>query len=470
MSKPGKQSREESPQLPSAPEVERACLAAVLFNELAYHELVAFGLKPDHFTVDANRRIFRVMQTLVQEQKQSIDMVLLCDALQKAGELEAVGGTAYIADLTSGAMDLVKVKKVKSRVEILREKYLRRQVIHLSGQAAACAYDPSDPISFTVRGVQESLLRLQGDVTQEGHTLASFSDTVLAEVREQMFSDREIVGLPFFIKELDEVTTGMRAGEFIPVGGLPGSGKSSFALDVARKNAKDGTPVVVFSIEMTKEQVLHRLWSQESDISYPKLRNPKNLHRQEFRELEEKWKPAVDALPLLIDDQARDIGEIIPRAHLYIRRHGMKLLVLDYLQIVEGPGDKEYDRVSYAADALTSFAKTTGVPVLCLSQLTRPEDKKNAANIPPTMSMLRSSGKIEQNANMVLFTHRPEDDTGQPNGEDLIIIAKQRAGVKGRIKVYFDGRCQRWDERGIPQAPDPQASIFDSKSKPEEVF
>lgn len=470
MPKPEKKTRNDSPELPSSPDVEKACLAAVLLNELAYHELVAFGLKPDYFTVAPNRQIFRVMQKIMQEQKQAIDMVLLCEGLQKTGELEAIGGMAYISDLTTGALDLVRQQKIQSRVEILKEKYFRRQVIAVSGRASACAYDLSDSITFTVRGIQEDLLRMQGDVTQEGHSLASFSATVLAELHEQMMSDREIVGLPFGIAELDEVTTGMRAGEFIPVGGLPGSGKTAFALDVARKNAKQGTPVGIFSIEMTKEQVLHRLWSQESDISYPKLRNPKNLHRQEFRELEERWKPAVDALPILIDDQARNISEIIPRAHLYIRRHGMKLAIVDYLQIVDGPGDKEYDRVSYAADALTAFAKSTGVPVLCVSQLTRPEDKKNAANVPPTMSMLRSSGKIEQNANMVLFTHRPEDDTGTPNGEDLIIIGKQRAGVKGRIKVFFDGRVQRWDERGIPQAPDPQASIFDTKSKPEEVF
>jgi replicative DNA helicase len=465
-----KKEKQDNPQLPAAPDVERAVLAAVLLNDLAYHELVAFGLKPDHFTEERNRKIFRVMQKLVQDHTQAIDFTILWDALQKAGELESVGGMAYVSSLTDGAVDLVRLRLVQSRVEILREKYFRRQVIAVANRSVACAVDPSDPIKFTVAALQEDLLRMQGDVTQEGHSLADFSSEVLAELREQMYSDREIVGLPFFIAELDEVTTGMRAGELIIGGGMPGSGKSSFALDVARKNAKQGTPVAIFSIEMTKEQILHRLWSQESDISYPKMRNPKNMMRQEFRELEERWKPAVDALPLIIDDQARDISEIIPRAHLYMRRNGMKLLVVDYLQLIQAPGDKEYDRVSHAVDALTAFAKTTGVPVLCLSQLTRPEDKKNAANIPPTMSMLRSSGRIEQNANLIIFTHRPEDDTGSPTGEDLLILAKQRAGVKGRIKAHFDGRVQTWGERGIPEAPDPQAKIFDSKSKVEEPF
>jgi len=242
----------------------------------------------------------------------------------------------------------------------------------------------------------------------------------------------------------------MRAGDFIPVGGYPGSAKTAFACNVARINAQRGTPVGFFSIEMMKDQLLHRFWAQASDISYSKLRNPKNLYRQELLELEQKWMPEVRQWPIKIDDSAKDIEEIIPRAHLWVRRYGVKLIIVDFLQRVHAPGKGEYEIVSYAADALTEFAKTTKVPVLCLSQLTRAEDKRNAANSVPNMQMLRSSGRIEQNAHLVLFTHRPEDERGEPTGEDLIIVGKQRAGVRGRIKAYFHGASQRWEERPTP--------------------
>jgi replicative DNA helicase len=225
------------------------------------------------------------------------------------------------------------------------------------------------------------------------------------------------------------------------------SGKSSFACHIARINAMRRTKVGVFSIEMTKDQLLHRLWAQSSDIPYSYLRNPKNLPGADLARLKKTVAPQVDKLPIFIDDTAKNIKEIIPRAYLWVKRDDVGLIVLDFLQRVHAPGKSEYDIVSYSIDALTEFAKITGVPIIVLSQLTRAEDKKKAANTVPTMQQLRSSGRIEQNAHLILFTHRPEDDEGNPTGEDLIVIAKQRAGKKGRIKCEFDGQSQRWGER-----------------------
>jgi replicative DNA helicase len=231
------------------------------------------------------------------------------------------------------------------------------------------------------------------------------------------------------------------------------SAKTAFALNVCRTAAKSGYPVAFFSLEMTKEQLILRLFAQESDISYSKLRNPKNLFRDERRQLD-FWKEHVDALPLLIDDRARTIEEIIPRAHLYVRQHGVKLIAIDYLQLIEAPGDKEYDKVSAASDAIWWLERSTQVPILVLSQLSRPEGRNRGANQPPSLHMLRSSGKIEQNAHNVLLLHRGYDDDGAPTGDDLIIIAKQRAGLVGRVKAHFNGPSQRWEERG--SVPPPQ--------------
>jgi replicative DNA helicase len=760
---------EKSRELPAAPDVERSILGMMLLRELAYHEIASSGLTVDYFLFDSNRRIYRAIQRLV-EGKRTPDVVTVCDELERQKELEAVGGAAYLGSLLDGVPD--SGGNISEYVDILREKYLRRQTIHIANKMLAAADDLSDPIKWTISGTHDDLLRLQGEVSHEGYAIADFDDEVLGVVKEQMYCEREIIGLPFGIRELDEVTTGIREGEFVPVGGYSGcvapetmiegvpiaerkcevlstlfgpalpsnpylkgredlyevqtrsgsrvvvtldhrflsptgwsrlrhlcvgsliaadgsendsfglgrrsgfpgcylsdlrrcgellhpvqvellnkwrqlrrivygnissvphahlstadsccllepygwdpsqlpspasvygfayegwlcsassgdtrpptersflppnsgerfhpsvnyinascwrrdteprhasrvnplpflgvrengvpfflcgdflsrnqqppvrrgsdsefghqafwdeitsikfirhgeyydifvptynhysahglwhhnSAKTAFACNVARVNAMSGIASGFFSIEMKKDQLLHRFWAQASDISYSTLRNPKNLHRQEFRELQERWMPEVRKWPIKIDDVAKDIKDIIPRAHLWVRRHGVKLIIVDYLQRVHAPGKGEYEQVSYAADALTEFAKETKVPVLCLSQLTRPDGKqKNAANIPPTMGQLRSSGRIEQNAHLVLFTHRPEDDSGQPTGEDLIIIGKQRAGVKGRIKAYFHGLSQRWEERGPEPEKPKQETMFKKNGKAADV-
>lgn len=432
-------------QLPQAADVERTVLGMMLLRELAYYEITSAGLTADYFIMDSHRRIYRSIQRLV-ESKKTPDVVTVCDEVERQKELDVIGGAAYLGSLLDGVPD--SGGNAAEYVEILREKYLRRATIQGANRLLTAAYDLSDPIKWTIAGTQDDLLRLQGEVTHGGYSIKDFDAQVFGDVQDQMYGDKEIIGLPFGIRELDDVTTGMRDGEFIPLGGYSGSAKTAFACNVARVNAVRGTPSGFFSIEMSKEQLLHRFWAQASDIPHAHLRNPKNLPKQEFTELREHWMPEVRKWPIKIDDRTKDIRQMIPLAHLWVKRHGVKLIVVDYLQRVHAPGKGEYEQVSYSADALTEFAKETKVPVLCLSQLSRPEGRgQNAANIPPTMGQLRNSGHIEQNAHLVLFTHRPEDENGQPTGEDVIIIGKQRAGVKRWIKVYFDGSSQRWEER-----------------------
>lgn len=452
---------EKDAGLPAALDVERSVLGAVFLVDLAYHELVAAGLKREDFSSESNRKIFGAMQLLVQA-RSPLDSITLCNQLEKNGELEAVGNVAYLSHLVDGVPD--RGPNLRQYVDILKEKTARRQVIHLANRVAASSMDPSDPIKWTIAGMHDDLLRMQGDTQDDGMLIKDFSMDVLEEIRTLMYAEREIIGLPFGIAELDEVTTGMRDGELTVVGGYPGQAKTSFAIDVARKNAASGVPSAIFSVEMKKQELLPRLWAQESGISYAKLRNPHHLASSELRELDDTWKPRVDKYPIIIDDRAKDIREIVPRAHLYIRRHGAKLIVVDFLQIVDAPGEKEYEKVSYTIDALRDLGKETRVPIMVVSQLTRPDEKKKSVNIPPNMMQLRSSGKIEQNSHLVLLMYRPEDANGDPTGEDLIIIGKQRAGVKGRVKAFFDGRSQTWTER-VESAPDPQAKIFDDKKQ-----
>jgi replicative DNA helicase len=434
---------EQLSELPSAIRVESSALGVVFLRDTAFYEMVAVGLKADFFHLDSHRRIFRSIERIVSR-KERPSIVAVCDELEKQKELERIGGASYLSALVDG---VESGDQLGQYVEILREKYLRRKTIQLGNTLIQCSVDVSDPIKFTLANVQDELLQLQSGSSDAGAEIKDFDAEVLRKLEEQMYSDQTTVGLPFGIAELDDSTTGIRETEFVPVAGIPGSGKTSFAVHVARVNAEQGTPVGVFSIEMTKEQILHRLWAQASEIPYSMLRNPKTLPRTDLVWLQRELAPRVRKWPITIDDRSKDISEIIPRSYLWIKRKGVKLIIVDFLQRIHAPGRTEYEIVSHSADALTEFAKATGVPILCLSQLSRSEDKRNAANLVPTIQQLRSSGKIEQNAHLVIFTHRPEDDNGNPTGEDMLVIGKQRAGQRGRIKAYFNGASQRWEGR-----------------------
>lgn len=455
-----KENQEE--QMPTSPEVERTVLGVILLNELAYHELVDAGLRRDHFFLDSHRRIFARVVELINSSR-PIDTVTLVEELEKHRDLREIGGVAYVSGLTDGVPDNVRGVHLRGYVDILNDKYLRRQAIHAANGLASCAADTSDSIRQSIALATEQLLRVQGETTNEpGVFVATSTQGVLDEISDLMYVERPVIGIPYGIQDLDEPTTGLRVGEITTVGGYPGSAKTAFALNICRTAAKAGYPVAFFSLEMTKEQLILRLFAQESDISYSKLRNPRNLLREERRQLD-FWKGRVDTLPLLIDDHARSIEEIIPRAHLYIRKHGIKLIAIDYLQLIEAPGDKEYNKVSAASDAIWWLEKTTQVPILLLSQLSRPEGRNRGATPPPSLHMLRSSGKIEQNAHNVLLLHRGYDDDGAPTGEDLIVIAKQRAGLVGRVKARFDGPSQRWTDRGGVVHSSQQAGMFDTR-------
>jgi replicative DNA helicase len=353
-------------------------------------------------------------------------------------------------------------------VEILKERGLRRAAVLIGRRLVDQAGDPGDSIQDALAGTHEDVLRLQGDAQEKTLApLAEITGTVLGNIERMMSYDPYgTIGVPFGLTELDEATTGMREGHLVVLGGFPKSGKTSFAVDTVRKAAKGGLPVGFFSREMLKEELVERLLTQESDVPYAKIRRPMNLSVSDFRLLE-RTKTAMDAWPLYIDDEATHIAQMLPRAHLMIRKHKVRLLVFDYIQILGAPGDKEYERVSYVASALASLAKKTKVPILALSQLTHPEGRKGDMNIMPNMSMLRSSGQIAQDANLILFTYHPMDkQTGDPTGEDLVIVGAQRSGPTGRIKTFFQVQNQRWEPRGVAATPAPkQEAMFANSTK-----
>ena len=451
-------------------DVEKSVLGSFLLDteNRLFYEATAAGLAPEDFSLESNRILFRAMSDLV-ESEVPIDMLTLANYLTSEGHLDRIGGIPYVSSLIEGVPDRPSLGHY---VGILKDRTLRRQAVVIGRNLVAMAEDPGDSIRDALAGVNEDVLRLQGDAQEKTLVpLAEITGTVLGNIERMMSYDPYgTIGVPFGLTELDEATTGMREGHLIVLGGFPKSGKTSFAIDTVRKAAKSGVPVGVFSREMLKEELVERLLTQESDVPYAKIRRPMNLSVSDFRLLE-RTKSEMDAWPLHIDDEATHIAQMLPRAHLMIRKHKVKLLVFDYIQILGAPGEKEYERVSYVASALASLAKKTGVPVLALSQLTHPEGRKGDMNITPNMGMLRSSGQIAQDANLILFTYHPVDkQTGDPTGEDLIVVGAQRSGPTGRIKAFFAVQNQRWEARGAAVAPPPKQETIFANSQQEEPF
>lgn len=440
------------------PTLERSVLGAIILDNGLYYEAVAAGLSTEDFTGEANRRIFGAIGALVAGDHPA-DLVTLVQQLERTyGDVKAaVGGAAYVSDLTTGAV----VQNLADHVEVLREKRLRRQAVQLAERLSLMALDMAEPIKFTLNGVAEDALAASGRAQDKtGDLVKAYSGQVMAQIEERMLSGRELVGLPFGIQKLDELTTGIRESELVVTAGSTGSGKTGFVTTVLLHNAQQGTPVAFFSVEMPREDVITRMLASLSGISHSRLRAPVHLHSQDLRELK-AWREKFDQLPIVIDDDNTiSLVDLEARARLYIAKFGVRLIAVDYVQIVSTPDEKEYDRVTRVANGLMHLARATKVPVIALSQLSRPDGKKEPRNVIPTLAQLRSSGQVEQNANIVLFTFHPiEENSQQESGEDLIVIGKQRAGVTGRIPAYYNPRSLKWEYRET-QAPSPQQGKF----------
>jgi replicative DNA helicase len=272
------------------------------------------------------------------------------------------------------------------------------------------------------------------------------------------------VGIPFGIEELDSMTTGIRQGEYVVLGGYPGSGKTAFLAKVLLDAARNDIPAAMFSIEMKDLAVAKRALAQYTNVAASHLRNPIHLSKADLYTLEQSI-GMMKQFPLIVDDKCgQDVLEIVARARLYIHKYKVGIIGVDYLQMLShGDSWDRKDEVGRASQYLCDLAKQTGVPVVAVSQLSRPENKD--PNFKPNLFMLRDSGKIEQNAHLVVFTYRPVDDRGKPNGEDLLILGKQREGTIGEVPAYYDPRSLRWEERPTEKEIPVTENMFEGNTK-----
>lgn len=435
---------EQQPGLPINLDTERGVLACILLDASGDCYLqAAEALTVDEFGLDSHRRIFGAMLALGEESN-PIDYLTLCEVLDARKEIEACGGIGYITDLTD-AGKYIRLKNIQPYIDILRE-FSRRRTLALLGHTTFQA-----AIDGTESG--ELLGELQGHLdllTQRAQSeacvsVAKIAPEVARRLIKQHDQQEDFIGLPTGIRKLDKLLSGLVKGENIVVAADTGAGKTSFALNVAEINCLNDNPVQVFSLEMKRDSLLLRLAAGITAINHLKFRNGGWMSKSEM-EVALKALGDIAKWPLWIDDT----GGLTPR-ELYARGRmqvakGAKLIIVDYLQKLNAPGNTLRERVTNASEAVRQLAKHTNVPVLNLSQLSRPE--RGASKRKPGMHDLKESGSIEQDAHSVVLLWREEEENEHGEARftehDLIIVGKNRSGPTGEIKAKYDARIMHW--------------------------
>ncbi|HZI51408.1 MAG TPA: replicative DNA helicase [Terriglobia bacterium] len=422
--------------LPSNVDAERSLLGSILVNNENYYRIVEF-LRPEDFYLDSHRVIFRHMTGLM-ENARAIDLITLQDELLRNSSLESSGGIGYLSGLLDGIPHLVNIEHY---ISIVRDKALLRQMINSASKMIAECFDQAEAADVILDQAEQALFNLSERRTKSGFVSIGEMEEDAQKLLTKLYEDKEMItGVPTGFTDLDRMTSGFQPGDLVILAARPSMGKTSLVLNVAEHVAlKRSLPVGIFSLEMSKQQLLMRFLCAESMVDAHKVRTG-YIGKDDFRQL-------IDALgvvaraPLFIDDSSSlTIMEMRAKARRLKAEHGLSLLIVDYLQLMSGYGrvENRVQEISGISRGLKGLAKELEVPIIALSQLSRAPEQRQGDHR-PQLSDLRESGSIEQDADVVLFIYREEvykrDEDN--DGKADLIISKQRNGPIGTVKLAF---------------------------------
>lgn len=423
--------------LPSSPESERVILGAILLDNTLISQAIEL-LSQDDFYSPLHRRVFRAMSNLF-ERGDKIDPILIGEELRKEGQLENIGGVATITNLTYG---LPHFSNIAHYAKIVHDKAVIRNLIKVCNNVVSEALAEEEDAQVVLDHAEQAIFALADERTRQGFShIKPVAEVVLAKVQE--YARREshaLTGLSTGFRDLDQMTSGLQRTDLIIVAARPSMGKTALCLTLAQNAATlENAVVAVFSLEMSKEQLVMRMLSSEAKVDAHRFRSG-FLTRDEWGRLAEAIGTLSEA-KIFIDDTA-GISVLEMRAktrRLLAEQKKLDLIVVDYLQLMSGSRRTEsrQQEVSAISRELKGLAKELGVPVVALSQLSRAPEARNPPK--PMMSDLRESGSIEQDADVVAFIYR--DDYYKPTEENAgiaeLIISKQRNGPTGTVKLAF---------------------------------
>jgi replicative DNA helicase len=441
--------------LPHNLEAERNILGAVLLDNHSLNAAVE-KLRSEDFFLPQHRQIFERMIQLAEKQ-QAIDVVTLMEDLARRGELESAGGVPYLSQLADG---LPRSTNVEHYARIVKEKAVLRNLAFSAAAIQEQALAGGDDADVILDRAESTIFQIAEDRVRAG--LIGVKELVRDnfERLERIFSEgRRITGLATGYAGLDNETAGLQPSELVILAARPSMGKTALALNIAENVAvRNGQPVAVFSLEMSKESLLLRMLASEARVDAHKFRTG-HMGRDDWNKITRALTSLGDA-PLWIDDSASStVLEMGAKARRLKRDRGLSLMIVDYLQLVvptnTGRGTNRQEEVSSISRALKGLAKELKVPIVVLSQLTRAPEREERK---PQLSDLRESGAIEQDADVVLFINRPNfykmDLPEEDRAKAELIIAKQRNGPTGNLNFVFLARHTRFEEA----APDAWSS------------
>ena len=431
---------------PHSLEAEQAVVGGLMLDNATW-DVILDRIAAEDFYFPKHRLIFNTIAEL-NKRNHPFDVVTLAEALKEIRELENAGGDAYLFEL---ARNTQSAANIMAYGDIVRERSILRQLIRITSDITGMAFNPDGRSSKEILEEAESKIfkiAEQGSRGEGPTAISSLLNIATTHIDALYHSGQETAGLSTGFKDLDNLTSGFHKGDLIVIAGRPSMGKTAFAINIAEHAAiKAGKPVLVFSMEMPGDSLATRMISSLGRVDQHRLRTGK-LDPEDWPRINSAVSMLTET-PLLIDDTpALNPGELRARARRVAKKYGqLGLIVIDYMQLMQIPGYKENRtaEISEISRSLKSLAKELKVPVLALSQLNRSLEQRNVKR--PMMSDLRESGAIEQDADVILFIYRDEvyNENSPEKGVAEIIVAKQRNGPIGTVKLTFLGRYTRFE-------------------------
>ena len=444
---------------PQSLDMEVAVLGALMVEQDSYGQ-VAELLKPESFYDHRHQLIYQAIQTLNAEQK-PVDIMTVIEQLERTDNLEASGGEVYLMQINA---KVASSAHIEYHAKIIAQKSLQRQLITFASLVQTKAFDATVDVADLMQEAESMLFSISQKNMKKDFTQI---DPVISQVYEliQKAQAKEggLSGLPTGFHELDKITNGWQNSDLVVIAARPAMGKTAFVLSMIKRMAVDhGIPCAMFSLEMSNQQLVQRLMVNVSELSGEKLRSGQ-LAPYEWGQLDKRVRQLYNA-PIYIDDTpSLSVFELQTKARRLVREFGVKIIMIDYLQLMKASGlniNSRQEEVSAVSRALKALAKELNIPVIALSQLNRGvESREGIEGKRPQLSDLRESGAIEQDADIVCFIHRPEyyklyqDEKGFDwRGKAMFIVAKHRNGSVDDIKLAFRSEFARFSdlETSIP--------------------
>jgi replicative DNA helicase len=422
---------------PQNVEAEQSVLGGILIENEAIHKVLEI-LTPEDFYRDAHRKIFDTLIDL-SERDEPADLITLTNELRKKDHLDVVGGASYVTSLIDS---VATAANIEYYARIVKEKAVLRRLIETSTEIITQSYEDRSDVESLLDEAERSIFQISENRVRP--SFYSIRDIVKQSFKtlERLYEKKELVtGIPSGFKDLDQRTAGFQPADLIIVAGRPSMGKTAFCLNLAQYAAiEKRTPVAIFSLEMSKEQLVIRMLCSEAEVDGSRLRTG-FLTESDWPRLTLAAGNLSDA-PIFIDDTAAlSVLELRAKARRLLAEHGLGLVIVDYLQLMKGRAKAEsrQQEISEISRSLKGLAKELNVPVMAVSQLSRRTEERQGMR--PQLSDLRESGAIEQDADLILFIYRDEvynRAEDNPNrGKAEVIIGKQRNGPTGKVELAF---------------------------------